>query len=293
MGVVAPSGPVDPERLARGVGVLEGLGFRVRVSDAVARRAGYLAGPDQARLADLQGLLDDPSVRAVFCARGGYGSQRIVPHLDWTGLRRAPKVVVGYSDATALLLAVVRAIGTAVHGPMVAADLACGLDEPSRERLSRLLGDPEYRWEDSLPTGVRPGRAAGRLLGGCLSVLAATAGTAHAPDTRGAVLFLEDVNEQAYRLDRLLLQLRQSGMLDGVAGVVFGTLDGCKPYEGVTPLDVVRDHFAESPYPVAFGLPAGHSMAGANVTNLALPLGVRVEIDTEHGRLRALEPLVT
>lgn len=290
--MVAPSGAVDPARLARGVAVLESMGLRVRLGEAVEQRWGYLAGSDTARLADLQRMFDDPSVRAVFCARGGYGSQRVVPYLDWSGLRRAPKLVVGYSDATVLLAAVVRITGTAIHGPMVADDLARGLAPSALERLRGLLGDPNYRWRDELPVCVRPGCVEGRLVGGCLSVLAATLGTPHAPDTRGAVLFLEDVNEHAYRLDRLLLQFRQSGLLDGVSGVVFGTLDGCAPHDGVTALDVVRDHFAESPFPVAFGLSAGHSAATAEVPNMALPLGVRVRFDATRGHLSALEPAV-
>jgi muramoyltetrapeptide carboxypeptidase len=123
---------------------------------------------------------------ARFSAPRGLGSQRIVPYLDWTGLRRAHKLVVGYSDATALLVAVLRATGTAIHGPMVADDLARGLAAPARERLRRLLGDPTYLWHDEVPVCVRPGAGEGRLIGGCLSVLAATLGTAHAPDTRGA-----------------------------------------------------------------------------------------------------------
>jgi muramoyltetrapeptide carboxypeptidase len=292
VGVVAPSGAVDPSRLARGIAALEDMGFRVRVGRAVEERHGYFAGADRLRLADLQHMLDDPAVAAVFCARGGYGSQRLVPHVDWNGLRRRPKPLIGYSDATALLLAATCMVGTVVHGPMVADDLARGLAPAARERLGRLLGDPDYLWQDAVPECVRPGRGAGRLLGGCLSVLAATVGTAHALDTRGVILFLEDVNEPAYRLDRLLLQLRQAGMLDAVAGVVFGTLEGCGAHDGVTPLDVVREHFADSPYPVALGLAAGHSSAASHVTNMALPLGVQVELDATKGRLIALEPAV-
>jgi muramoyltetrapeptide carboxypeptidase len=289
VGVVAPSGVVDPARLARGVAVLTSMGLRVRFGDALEQRCGYLAGPDAARLADLQRMFDDPDVRAVFCARGGYGSQRIVPSLDWNGLTRAPKVVVGYSDATVLLAAVVRAMGTAIHGPMVADDLARGLAPPALERLRRLLGDAAFRWHEELPVCVRPGCVEGRLLGGCISVLATMVGTPWALDTRDAILFLEDVNEHAYRLDRLLLQLRQAGLLDRVSGVVFGRLDGCASHDGITPLDVVRDHFAESPFPVAYGLSAGHSLAMADVPNMALPLGVRVRLDATRGRLTALE----
>jgi muramoyltetrapeptide carboxypeptidase len=293
IGVVAPSGAVDPAWLARGVAALEGLGFVVRLGRSVEARQGYLAGADPVRLADLQAMLDDPGVHAVVCARGGFGSQRIVPYLDWTALKRAPKLVMGYSDATALLTGVVRAVGAAVHGPMVAADLARGLAEPARQHLCRLLGDPAYEWQEDAPICVRPGMADGRLVGGCLSVLVSTLGTAHAPETKGAILFLEDVNEYAYRLDRLLLQFRQAGLLDGVAGVVFGTLDGCSAHDGVEPLDVVREHFADGSIPVAYGVRAGHSAAPADVVNMALPLGVRVRLDATRGRLAALEPLVS
>ncbi|HWP66440.1 MAG TPA: LD-carboxypeptidase [Candidatus Limnocylindria bacterium] len=289
---MAPSGAVDAGRLARGVAVLESWGLRVRLGRAIGERCGYLAGPDERRLADLQAMLDDPDVRAVFCARGGYGSQRIVPSVDWSGLVRSPKLIIGYSDATVLLAAALRAIGTAVHGPMVADDLARGLAAPAVERLRRLLMEPDYRWHDDVPVCVRPGCAEGRLVGGCLSVVAATLGTPHALDARGAILFLEDVNEHAYRLDRLLLQIRQSGLLDGVAGVVFGTFETCAAHDGVTPLDVVRDHFADARVPVAYGLAAGHSPAPSEVVNMALPLGIRVRLDATGGRLAALEAAV-
>lgn len=292
VGVVAPSGAVDMSRLARGVAVLESWGLRVRLGRFVDQRSGYLAGPDDMRLADLQAMLDDPGVRAVLCARGGYGSQRIVPDVAWSGLAGDPKLIVGYSDATVLLAAAVRTIGVAVHGPMVAADLARGLAAPALERLRRVLMDPDYLWNDELPVCLRPGCAEGPLVGGCLSVIAAMLGTPHALDARGAILFLEDVNEHAYRLDRLFLQVRQSGLLDEVAGIVFGTFDGCAPHDGVTPLDVLRDHLRECRVPVAYGLAAGHSPAASEVVNMALPLGVRVRLDATAGRLMALEAAV-
>jgi len=292
VGVVAPAGIVDAERLAAGVAVVEGWGLRVELGEAVGARAGYLAGDDASRRADLQRMLDDPRVRAVFCARGGYGSQRLVPDLDLAALLRHPKPVVGYSDATALLGALLRAGLLAVHGPMVAADLARGLSRRSLDHLRALLFDPDYRWEAEVPVAIRPGRASGRLVGGCLSVLVTTLGTPWAPDTRGAILFLEDVNEVPYRIDRMLTHLRQAGCLDGVAGVVFGTMAACRSWDGIAVADVVRACFADAPYPVGLGLPAGHDPAAAGVENLALPLGARVLLDTEAGRLIALEAAV-
>jgi muramoyltetrapeptide carboxypeptidase len=292
VGVVAPSGVVQEERLASGVRVLEGWGFRVVTGDAVLARRAYLAGADGVRRADVQRMLDDDAIRAVFCARGGYGSQRIVPQLDLRGLSQRPKPIVGYSDATALLSAVVEAGVSAIHGPMVAADLARGATATSQEHLLRMLTDPDYLWRADVPVEVRPGRAEGRLVGGCLSVVVTLLGTPWTPDWDDAIVFLEDVHEWPYRIDRLLTQLRQSGILDRAAGVVFGTMAACRSADGIEALDVVRDCFADVPYPVGFGLAAGHVPDEHDVHNLALPLGTRVCLDTAHGRLTALEPAV-
>jgi muramoyltetrapeptide carboxypeptidase len=291
VGVIAPAGALHEERLQTGVRVLERWGLRVVLGDAVLERQAYLAGADEVRRADVQRMIDDPTVRAIFCARGGYGSQRLVPLLDLQPLARAPKPIVGYSDATALLTAAVGAGVVAMHGPMVADDIARGLPVRSEERLRSLLTDATFLWDAEVPETVRSGVAAGPLLGGCLSVLAATLGTPFAPDTAGAILFLEDVGERPYRLDRLLTQLRQAGVLERVAGVVFGTMVTCPRVDGVGPLDVVQACFADAPYPVGFGLPAGHQ-AGEGGENLALPLGVAVRFDARHGRLTALEPAV-
>lgn len=289
---MAPSGVVQEERLASGVRVLEGWGFRVVTGDAVLARRAYLAGSDGARRADVQRMLDDDAIRAVFCARGGYGSQRIVPQLDLHGISRRPKPIVGYSDTTALLAALVQSGVAVIHGPMVAADLARGTTATSQEHLLRMLTDPDYLWTADVPVEVRPGRAAGRLVGGCLSVLVTLLGTPWAPDFDDAIVFLEDVNESPYRIDRLLTQLRQSALLDRVAGVVFGTMAACQSADGIAALDVVQDCFADVAYPVGFGIAAGHDPADRDVHNLALPLGTRVCLDTAQGRLTALEPAV-
>lgn len=291
VGVVAPAGVVEETRLLAGVEAVRSLGLEVRLGASVRARDGFLAGTDDARLADFVGLWRDPSVRAIVCARGGYGSQRLVPRLAAELVGR-PKLIVGYSDVTAILSVLVTAGIVCVHGPMVANDLARGLDPGAKEHFARLLFEPDYRWEAVVPEPIRPGLARGRLVGGCLSVLAATLGTPWAVDTSGAVLFLEDVHERAYRLDRLLVHLRQAGALDDVAGVVLGTFEACKPFDGVSPRDVLYDHFRDAPYPVAFGLRAGHLLDEEDVRNWALPLGVEVELDADRGMLRALEGAV-
>jgi muramoyltetrapeptide carboxypeptidase len=319
--VVAPSGVVAPERLAAGIRVVQGLGLQVVAGDAVLERHAYLAGPDERRRADLQRMLDDPAIRAIFCARGGFGSQRIVPSLDLRGLARDPKPVIGFSDVTALLSALVGAGVRAFHGPMVAADLAQGLSARSRHHFVRLLMDPEYRWTIEVPVAIRPGCARGPLVGGCLSVVASLLGTPWSPRLDGSILFLEDIDEWPYRLDRLLTQLRQAGVFARVAGVVFGAMTACRSSHDIEPTDVVRARlkaglhggldaivvsggvsvgpydvvraaFADAPFPVGVGLPAGHDRAERDLENLALPLGARVELDCDRGRLAALEPAV-
>jgi muramoyltetrapeptide carboxypeptidase len=175
---------------------------------------------------------------------------------------------------------------------MVADDVARGLTERSLAHLRALLTDPGFRWEIEAPETVRGGRARGRLVGGCLAVLVAALGTPWAIDTAGAILFLEDVAERPYRLDRLLTQLRQAGKLDRIAGLVFGTMAACPEVDGVGPLDVIRACCADLPCPIAFGLPAGHDPRPERCENLALPLGIEVELDADRGRLVALESAV-
>jgi muramoyltetrapeptide carboxypeptidase len=156
VGVVAPAGPIDADRLRAGLTVLEEFGLRPRLGSAVLERRGHLAGTDAARLADLQAMLEDAEVRAVFCARGGYGSQRIVPTLHLDVLRDDPKAIIGYSDVTALLAAVVGCGVGGFHGPMVATDLARGLAPRSRAWLWSVLSDPDVRLEAPVPLAVRP-----------------------------------------------------------------------------------------------------------------------------------------
>jgi muramoyltetrapeptide carboxypeptidase len=292
VGVIAPAGSVDEERLRDGLTALEAFGLRPRIGRSVLARRGYLAGSDAGRLADVVTMLGDPEIRAVLCARGGYGSQRIVPAIDFSVLRADPKPVVGYSDVTAVLNAAVAAGVGAFHGPMVATDLARGLTPRSADSFLAALFDPAVRMVAEVPTAIRPGRGRGRLVGGCLSIVVTLLGTQWAIDTAGAILFLEDIAEWPYRLDRMLLQLRQAGAFERVAGVVFGTMATCRGSHGLAPIDVIRAAFADAPYPVGFGLPAGHVPAEADAENLTLPLGTMVELDVEAGTLVALEPAV-
>ncbi len=294
--VAAPAGPVDADRLDRGVAELESLGFRVRVADGVLARRGFTAGSADDRLAQLHALFADPAVRAIFCARGGAGSVHVVPRLDGGLLRADPKLLVGYSDVTALHLVLDRLGLTSLHGPMVARELADGAAAYDAPSLWRGVSGEGFPWTS--PPGaivpLRGGSAEGILRGGCLSLLAASVGTPWALDTSAepTILFCEDLDERPYRVDRMLRQLRLAGALVGVKGIVLGEMKGCAagPEDGYTLEEILLEALDGLALPVASGLPSGH----ATRPNLTLPLGVRtrLECDEESARLVVEEAAV-
>jgi len=280
--VVAPSGPVDPDALERGLAVLrDDFGLKVKVRPDVTARRHYLAGDDARRLEEWREAASDLETRAIFCARGGYGAMRLLPRLEPARLLHPPKWVVGFSDVTAIHSALNRAGLVTVHGPMVST-LARTTPE-AREHLKALLfggGDAPPPSPGAMRPGsgcagtavIRSGRAAGTLLGGSLCLLAHLCGTAWLPPMAGAVLFLEDVDERPYRLDRYLTQLRLSGALDGVRAVCVGQLTGCD-HEGQSGAETVRELVRALGVPAIEGIPAGHEDA-----NYALPLGSVVTV---------------
>jgi muramoyltetrapeptide carboxypeptidase len=293
IGVAAPAGPVDEERLQRGVAELEALGFAVRVARGALDRHRFTAGRPEARRGQLEGLLGDPEVAGIVCARGGAGAGRVVARLDPGLLRQHPKPLVGYSDITWLHLALGGLGIPSLHGPMVARELADGEGAYDREALWHALtgeGDPYVSPSGALRP-LREGSAEGVVRGGCLSILAAAAGTPWALRRGGeaSVLFVEDVDEPPYRIDRMLLQLQASGALEGVRGIVFGEMKGCRPEPDAdyTLEETLLEALEGLEVPVAFGLASGH-VSRACVT---LPLGVPVRLDCRAGeaRLEVLE----
>jgi muramoyltetrapeptide carboxypeptidase len=276
--VVAPSGPVDGKLLEAGLETVRDLGLRVDLGEHVGVRTGFLAGTDAQRAADLQRAWCDPDVRAVLCARGGYGAMRLLDRLDWTAMRAAgPTLLYGSSDITALHAAVGRRLGvTTVFGPMVAGVLA----DPAREELDHVRA---ALFEGPAPARGRRayagGRARGRLVGGNLSLLAALTGTPYAPPSaRGRIAFLEDVDEAPYRVDRMLTQLLLSGWFDGVAGIVLGSWESCGPAAQTEA--VLRERLGGLGVPVLAGVAAGHGRP-----QLTVELGAMADLDAEAGLL--------
>ncbi|OGP76479.1 MAG: hypothetical protein A2Z13_00005, partial [Deltaproteobacteria bacterium RBG_16_64_85] len=243
--IFAPAGPVDGKKLSRGVARLASAGYVPEISGGVLREEGYLAGDDAHRAAQTTWALSLPEARAAMAARGGYGASRILPHIDWRKIARRPRLVIGYSDVTAILAYLsTRLRIPSLHGPMAAADLARKPDGAALAAFSRLAAgavSPREPW--GFPCDrLRGGAAEGILAGGCLSVLTALLGTPFEPDFRGVLLFLEDVSEPCYRIDRMLTQWIQSGRLRRISGIVAGKMS---PKAGETEEDI-RNVFAEA-----------------------------------------------
>jgi len=297
IGIVAPSGPVPADQLEAGLKRLHAWGYRTALGGAVLDRRGYLAGTDDERAADFNRLWADPAVEAVICARGGYGAMRVLERIDWDLIRRHPKFFCGFSDITALHLAMAREAGLVTfHGPMVAAFGAA--EEYNAAGLRRALQEPgplgEIPWPDPgeegtpRPLTVRPGVAEGRLAGGNLSLIVSLLGTRWEPDFTGCIVLLEDLDEAPYRVDRMLTQLLLAGKLQRAAGILFGDSPTCwhgppgRP--SLTLPEVLDDLMAPLGVPVLYGFPCGHGPHRAT-----LPLGVQVRLDADHATLAVLE----
>ena len=288
VGVAAPASPADEGDLAGGRAVLEGMGYRVRPGAGLTRRRGYLAGDDDARAASLNDLIADPDVRAILFARGGYGTARILDRIDQDGLRRRPRLLVGFSDLTALFLALQRGGDYPVgYGPHLA-DLARSRYQVRSFRRFLSRGPGGERHDLRRCRVLVPGKATGVLQGGCLSILQTLVGTPWEPDLRGRILFWEDWGEEPYRVDRMLNHLRSAGLLREIAGMVVGR-PGRLPARGGRPPvvgeDVLRGHQGALGVPVVVGLPAGHT-----ARKVTLSLGVPALLDTGAGRLETFRP---
>ena len=284
IGIVAPAGCVESEDLAAGLAAIREQCFEVELAPGIHERKGYLAGSGEIRAQDLSAFFLRDDIDAIFCARGGFGSVQLLPFLD-AEIRRHPKIFCGYSDITILLNWFLQYFGLVTfHAPMVAMDLARGLSDPAKEHFWEILTGEKKTWSVQLSEAVRSGKCAAPMLGGCLSLLVTTLGTPYEIDTRGKILFLEDVGEKPYRIERMLIHLKLAGKFDGLAGLVLGDFTQC---DGDGPRDVetvIAEMFHDAPFPVVMGMAAGH---GAE--NLALPLGVTMLLDGDAGTLSLLE----
>lgn len=285
--IVAPARKIMPDEIANAVRILQEWGLQVRVGQSVGAGHRYFAGDDALRLGDLQAVLDDPAIKAVICARGGYGTTRILDQLDFTAFRQHPKWVVGFSDITALHCHLHQMGYESLHGEM---PLHFGMAryEEAVESLRQILFGEQVSYR-SLPHPLNlPGTTKGQLIGGNLSIIHTLIGTRSDPETQGKILFLEDIGEYLYHLDRMLVHLHRAGKLAHLAGLVVGHMtdikDNIYPF-GVEAYEIARSHTAGFGYPVCFGFPVGHEPA-----NLALICGREVNLEvTEEGTFMEYE----
>ncbi len=283
IGIVAPGSAVSREEVARGCAELRRLGFEPLLDeDVFARDGGYLAGPASLRVRSFMRYWSDPDVPAIVAARGGYGSVELLPLLDPEAIAAQPTLFIGYSDNTAVLSWLTGRCGlTAVHGPMLEGRLAggAGYDEPSFLRL--VTGASGFELAPAGLDVLRPGTASGPLFGGTLTQLVASFGTPYAFEPpEGCVLLIEDVNERPYRIDRMLTQLAQAGVLRRARGLVFGEMRGCdEPGGGPSARDAIARVTAGLDVPILTGFPTGHTKG----PTWSLPLGVAVRVEAgEH-----------
>ena len=304
VGLIEPaSASDDPFQLQLVEEAIVAMGLKAKRAPHILGRYGYLAGADKDRAADVNAMFADKDVKAIFAVRGGWGSARLLPYLDWEMIRANPKLLTGFSDITALHMAIAAKAGfTTLHGPNAGSAWGKSSLDSFRaiafDGATPLFTNPEggedrlvqRRWRTRV-LGEGNGKAQGRLLGGNLTVLTALVGTPYLPSFDGAILFLEDVDEAEYRIDRMLTQLGQAGVLKNLKGVVFGQCTDCvnkgTSYGGFTLNDVLTQHLG------SLGIPAYQGAWFGHITDqFTLPVGGLAEIDADAGTLRLLEPVV-
>ncbi len=298
IGLIAPSGAMRTEgAIERAVAETGRMGFKVKLGESAGKKYGYLSGTDEVRARDINAMFADDEVDAIFCIRGGYGAMRILDKLDYALIAKHPKIFVGFSDITALHIALLNRCGLATfHAPMAVGWSNGSLDDFSRESmykalmhaepLGELINPPEYPKQT-----VNPGTAEGLLVGGNLMLMASSLGTPWEIDTKGRIVFIEEVGERTYCVDRMLTQLRLAGKFDDCAGIVFGDFADCPieyPEYGLSLEEIIRDVAAPCSKPIFTGLRCGHC-----TPKLTLPFGVKCRMDADKCTLTVLESAVT
>ena len=285
IGIIAPASPMDPALLEKGIRYIEKQGFRVKLGKYVYEQRDYLAGSDQQRADDFNNMFLDKEVRAIFCVRGGYGTPRLLSLIDYKSIIKNPKIFVGYSDITALQLAIFKETSLVTFsGPMVAVEMARGIDPFTEENFWSLLTEPKaYRefcgsTENRIET-LTEGIFKGRLLGGCMSLIVTMLGSQYLPSFKRSIFFAEDVGEKIYRIDRHLVQLREAGILNNIGGFVLGQMLDCKPSDHMPALhmnDLLDDFIKPLKVPAICNFEYGH-----HKRKYTMPIGVYAELHIE------------
>ncbi|NJR17940.1 MAG: LD-carboxypeptidase [Calothrix sp. CSU_2_0] len=292
VGLVAPAGIIESKDIEDATKTFAELGLKVKLGEHILERYGYLAGTDIQRANDINTMFADKSVKAIIAMRGGWGCNRILSLLNYINIRKYPKIILGYSDITSLLLAInARSRIVTFHGAVATSTW----NQFTLNYLKPILFDGESVTMQNLNTAegrievINPGRAQGKIVGGNLSVLCSMVGSPYLPTWNRRILFVEDIGEDVYRIDRMLTQLKTAGILNQISGFIFGQCVNCKPGDEPTFSlnQVLKDHFKSLKIPVFYG-----SMIGHIKDKFTIPLGVDVEIDAVAGTIKMLEPAV-
>ncbi len=283
IGVAAPSARFDRNEFQKGVRCLESMGFQVHVPEKIFKESRYLAGTDYDRASVLNELFLNPEIKGIISVRGGFGAMRILELMDWESISDSRTLFIGFSDATAMISSLISKAGLiALHGPNLVSLSRAG--QETLESFEKAIAGSQTKLDVNEGGLLKSGKADGRLVGGNLATLVHMVGTRFQPDFDQGILFIEDVGEFAYKIDRMLSQMKMVGMLNKVRGVVTGSFDNCSNAEYIP--EIILDIFEGLDIPVYMGLGAGHG----NI-NLSLPMGARVTLDAEKGTL-TWEPLV-
>jgi muramoyltetrapeptide carboxypeptidase len=293
--MTSPAGAIwNDETVKKFTSILEGLGFKVKLGGTLTGKFGYLSGTDELRAKELNDFFTDKSVQGIFCAKGGWGCARLLDLLDYYNIRMNPKVLMGFSDITSLLVAIQARTGLVTyHGPVGNSgwnDFTVGYVKSvlmNKEMTTFGLGPKET----DKPVTFHPGKAKGVLVGGNLSVLVGIVGSSYLPDWKNKILFLEETEEEPYSIDRMLTQLRLAGVFKNVSGIIFGKCVKCEaeePTQSFTFMEVLEQHFKPLAIPVFYGAMIGHI-----ADKLTVPIGVMAEMDAEKGTFKLLEPAVS
>ncbi len=296
IGVVAPASPTIEKKANLAKTQLEALGFKVKMGQSCYMNHGYLSGKDELRAKDLNHMFGDTEVDGIMCLRGGYGTIRILSQLDYDKIRCNPKVFIGYSDITTIHTAINQRCGfITFHGPMASSDLADGIDVFSKESLLKAVMQPEPMGNIQNPAGIEiqclvAGTAEGRLIGGNLALIAATMGTPYEIDTKGKILFLEDIGEEPYSVDRMLTQLALAGKLEDAAGIILGDWNDCEPKnpeESLSLMEVFEEILLPYKKPTVLNFKIGHC-----TPKITVPVGANAMLDAGQGKLYITESAV-
>lgn len=276
--MVAPASPFDRDRFQHGLEVIRRMGFEPVFTEGIFHKNGYLAGTESHRIRDIEEFFASPDIKALWAARGGYGSMRLLSGLDYPAISATPKIFIGCSDITALLNTFYTRCSMPVfHGP-VAVSLADADEKTLEGFLKALSGSQSLQIQADPALVIREGRASGPVLGGNLATLCHLLATPYAPDFNGCILFIEDTGEKPYRIDRMLTQMKLAGCFDNIEGLAAGSFQNCGPTDMLH--RIIADLFAHSSFPVVTGFPAGHCMP-----NITLPLGVEATLDSSSASL--------